>query len=66
MALAEAHKDHISKWFYDCSPEIHAGLGQMYVSDLRFKKNIDSEGEGLAQYLSDAIAANHTRLVPVS
>ena len=68
MALAEAHKDHISKWFYDCSPEIHAGLGQMYVSDLRFKKNIDSEGEGegFAQYLSDAIAANHTRLNPVS
>ena len=56
--LAEVHRNHISKWFYDCTPEIHAGLGQMYVSDLRFKENIDKEAEGLAEYLSAAIAAN--------
>lgn len=58
QGLAEAHRNHISKWFYECTPEIHAGLGQMYVSDLRFKENIDNEGEGLAEYLSAAIAAN--------
>ena len=61
MDLAEEHRAHISKWFYSCTPEIHAGLGQMYVFDLRFKENIDTAGEGLAQYLSDAIAANHER-----
>lgn len=58
MAVAERHRAHISKWFYDCTPEIHAGLGQMYVEDPRFTENIDRPAPGLAQYLSDAIAAN--------
>ena len=62
MDLAEEHRAHITKWFYDCTPEIHAGLGQMYVSDSRFTDKIDTAGEGLALYLSKAIAANHERL----
>jgi len=61
MDLAEEHRSHITKWFYDCTPEIHAGLGDMYVSDSRFRHNIDKAGDGLAQYLSEAIAANHRR-----
>ena len=56
-AVAERHRGHISKWFYQCSPEIHAGLGQMYVVDHRFTENIDKAKPGLAQYMSDAIAA---------
>jgi DNA-binding transcriptional MerR regulator len=60
MALAERHRSHISKWFYECTPEIHTGLGSMYVADSRFTENIDKAGEGLARYLSDAIAANHS------
>jgi hypothetical protein len=55
--VAERHRGHISKWFYQCSPEIHAGLGQMYVVDHRFTENIDKAKPGLAQYTSDAIAA---------
>ena len=55
--VAERHRAHISKWFYQCSPEIHQGLGQMYVMDQRFTENIDKAGPGLAQYMSDAIAA---------
>jgi DNA-binding transcriptional MerR regulator len=61
MDLAEQHRLHITKWFYDCTKEIHAGLGQMYVADVRFKTNIDKAGEGLAEYLSAAIAANAAR-----
>lgn len=64
MDIAEQHRAHISKWFYDCSKEIHAGLGQMYVADVRFKENIDKAGAGLAEYMSAAIAANATRPVP--
>ena len=56
-ALVERHRAHISKWFYDCSPEIHRGLGQMYVADPRFTANLDKAAPGLAQYLSAAIAA---------
>jgi DNA-binding transcriptional MerR regulator len=61
MGLAEQHRLHISSRFYDCSKEMHAGLGQMYVADVRFKENIDKAGEGLAEYLSAAIAANAAR-----
>jgi DNA-binding transcriptional MerR regulator len=57
QAVAERHRGHISKWFYQCSPEIHAGLGQMYVADHRFTENIDKAKPGLARYMSDAIAA---------
>lgn len=62
MDIAEEHRSHITKWFYECTPEIHAGLGQMYVTDARFKQNIDKAGDGLAEYLSEAIAANHQKL----
>lgn len=60
IALAERHRSHISKWFYECTPEIHTGLGALYVADSRFTENIDKAGEGLARYLSDAIAVNHS------
>jgi len=61
MDLAERHRLHITKWFYDCTKEIHSGLGQMYLADVRFKENIDKAGEGLAEFLSSAIAANAMR-----
>ena len=35
---------------------ILAGLGQMYVADERFKKNIDKYGEGTAEFAAEAIA----------
>lgn len=55
---AEAHRQHITKWFYDCTYEIHANLALMYVTDERFKENYDKHNEGLAQYIHDAILAN--------
>ncbi len=67
MEVADHHRAHITKWYYDCSIEIHAGLGQMYTADVGFIENIDKAGEGLAEYMSAAIAANTARwvLVPV-
>ncbi len=38
------------------SPEAFGGLGQLYVADERFKKNIDQFGEGLAEFLSKAMS----------
>ncbi len=61
MDVAEEHRAHITKWYYDCSKVIHGGLGQMYVADARFKENIDKAGEGLADYMAAAIAANAAR-----
>ncbi|MEU9365297.1 MerR family transcriptional regulator [Streptomyces avermitilis] len=61
MNMAEEHRQHIATWFYDCSYDIHRGLGEMYVSDERFKEFYDSMRPGLAEHLRDAIAANADR-----
>jgi DNA-binding transcriptional MerR regulator len=61
MEIAERHRNHITKWFYECTSEIHVGLGQMYVADSRFTERIDRAGEGLAAYMSAAIEANAGR-----
>ena len=61
MDLAEEHRQHISRWFYDCSHEIHRGLGQMYVDDPRFTATYEGMAPGLAAYLRDAIVANADR-----
>jgi DNA-binding transcriptional MerR regulator len=54
--LVARWKAFISASYYDCTDEILAGLGQMYIADERFKKNIDQFGAGTAQLMSDAIA----------
>lgn len=58
---AEAHRQHITRWYYDCSYEIHRGLGEMYVSDERFRANYDVHAPGLAEFTRDAIYANSER-----
>lgn len=51
-------KKHISDNWYECSDEMLQGLGEMYESDERFRKNIDSYGgEGTAEFTSRAIKA---------
>ncbi len=61
MDLAEAHRRHISRWFYDCSSQMHAQLGEMYVADPRFTAHYEERAAGLAAYVQDAIAANSAR-----
>jgi DNA-binding transcriptional MerR regulator len=61
MDLAEAHRQHISRWFYDCGYDMHRGLAEMYISDARFTANYDKVAPGLAQYVHDAILANAER-----
>jgi DNA-binding transcriptional MerR regulator len=61
MDMAEEHRQHITKWFYTCTYEIHRGLGDMYVADERFKAFYDSMRPGLAEHLRDAITANAAR-----
>lgn len=61
MDLAEEHRQQITGWYYDCSLEIHRGLGEMYVADPRFTATYDAVASGLAPWLRDAIAANADR-----
>ena len=46
----------ITRYYYTCTDEILAGIGQMYVADERFQKNIDKNGKGTAEFASKAIA----------
>ena len=51
-----ALQNFITKNYYNCTDEILKGLGQMYVCDERFKKNIDrAGGDGTAEFVSEAI-----------
>lgn len=56
--LAEEHRQLISRWFYECSYEIHTGLADMYVDDPRFTEYYEKIKPGMARYLNEAIHAN--------
>lgn len=57
QALVKKWQNFITENYYTCTKEILAELGEMYVADERFCKNIDSHGDGTAQFMSDAIKA---------
>ena len=57
MALAEAKRQHISKWFYDLPVESYANMACIWVNDPRFTKNIDKARSGLAAYSYAAVQA---------
>ena len=51
----------IARWYNDLNEIGHyslaafQGLGEMYVADERFKENIDQFGDGLAEFMSEAM-----------
>lgn len=55
QALVAKLQAHITANYYNCTDEILAGLGKMYVADERFKKNIDKYGEGTAEFAAEGI-----------
>jgi len=61
MDLAEAHRQHISRWFYDCSYELHRGLADLYVSDPRYTAEYDKIEPGFSAYVREAMLANADR-----
>lgn len=56
-AVADIQR-YITEHYYTCTDEIFARLGEMYVADERFRKNIDkSGGAGTAEFARNAIRA---------
>ena len=53
--MVEKLQQCITDNFYTCTDDILKGLGQMYVTDDRFRKNIDRHGEGTAEFVSACI-----------
>ncbi|GGQ79580.1 MerR family transcriptional regulator [Kitasatospora griseola] len=61
MDAAEQHRGHIGLNFYECAPQMHRCLGDMYVADPRFTATYEQLAPGLAGWLRDAIHANADR-----
>lgn len=55
QSLCKKLQQFITDNFYTCTKEILAGLGEMYVLDERFRKNIDRNGDGTAEFIRDAL-----------
>lgn len=58
-AQAERHREHIHRWHYPCSREMHAQLASLYEADERFAAHFDATAVGLATYVIASIRANH-------
>lgn len=56
--LAEEHRQHIIRWFYDCGPDMHRCLAELYLSDPRYMATYDEIAPGFSRYVHDAIVAN--------
>lgn len=56
QSLVGQWQEYITNTYYDCTKEVLACLGQMYVTDQRFTKNMDKYSNGTAKLISDAIA----------
>lgn len=57
-AQAERHREHIHRWHYACSREMHAQLALLYEADERFAGHFDAVAPGLAAYVVAGIRAN--------
>ena len=55
QTLVKRLQDHITENYYQCTPQILSGLGQMYVADERFQRNIDRHADGTAAFICEAI-----------
>lgn len=51
----EALRQHFSNSFYNCNLNMFRVLGRLYVTDEKFRENINERKEGLAQFVSEAI-----------
>ena len=61
MAVAEDHRQHICRNFYDCSYAMQRGLAEMYLADPRFAETYEREVRGGSVWFHDAVLANADR-----
>ena len=56
QSLIKKLQNFITENYYTCTDEILKALGEMYVSDQRFKNNIDNAGGiGTSEFTAKAI-----------
>lgn len=56
---AEAHRLHIDRRYYDCPPDFHTKLADLYVADPRYLASMGgSELPGYGEWIREAFVAN--------
>ena len=55
QTLVKNLQEHITNNYYNCTNDILYNLGQMYIEDEKFKKNLDKHSDGTAMYINKAI-----------
>ncbi|HEX3025842.1 MAG TPA: TipAS antibiotic-recognition domain-containing protein [Clostridia bacterium] len=55
QCAADLHRQWLSFYWAQYSPEAHAGVARMYVADPRFTAYYDKYQPGLAEFLRDAV-----------
>ncbi|MGP1541774.1 MerR family transcriptional regulator [Peptostreptococcus stomatis] len=53
--LAEKLHKHLCENAFDCKIGVFSSIGYGYVQNIEFKNNLDKFGDGMAQYVCDAI-----------
>ncbi|RWZ52389.1 MerR family transcriptional regulator [Halobacillus fulvus] len=53
--LIDQKRQHITDYYYTCTPEIFRGLADLYVDDPCFTKNIEKVKRGYASFLREAM-----------
>ncbi|RAG86523.1 MerR family transcriptional regulator [Streptacidiphilus pinicola] len=61
MQIAEDHRQHITRRFYDVSFQFHRCMAEMYITDQRFTETFEKVAPGAAAWFRDAILANSAR-----
>jgi len=59
LTVIEKMRLQIDQWFYPCSRQMHAQLGEMYVMDERFTEGYEAIHPGMAEFMKLATAANY-------
>lgn len=54
-AMAKMYEHFNKNLGYQYTLEAFAGVGQMYITDVRFTENVDKYGAGLSQFLAEAM-----------
>ncbi|MFC7364632.1 MULTISPECIES: MerR family transcriptional regulator [Bhargavaea] len=61
QAIGEWHA-FLNSMGHTYSPQAFKGLGQLYIQDERFTKNMDKFGDGFARFMAEAMAIRANRL----
>ena len=61
MDLAEEHRAHLSRWFFDCDHDRHRQVAVGYLADPGAVATWAEVAPGFARYVHDAIVANADR-----